>query len=196
VLNNENLSFTQEEPKMSAAAAKEKETVEVPTAEEAFNERLCKARKIVRKNMYWSMGIGVVPMPIVDLLGVAGFQAKALKELSDLYGIPFFNHTIKNILAMLISGSGTVYMGYPLTQVFAQAIGGSALKSIPVIGQVVSIATVPVIAGALTYATGQVFIQHFESGGTFLSFNPKKVRAYFQEQFAEGMKIASEAASS
>lgn len=44
------------------------------------------------------------------------------------------------------------------------------------------------ISGAITYAIGQVFIQHFESGGTFLDFDPKKVKEYFMEQFEEGNK--------
>jgi len=28
-----------------------------------------------------------------------------------------------------------------------------------------------------------VFIQHFESGGTFLDFDAAKVRAYYEQQF-------------
>ena len=36
----------------------------------------------------------------------------------------------------------------------------------------------PVIAGA-AYAVGKVFIQHFASGGTFLTFDPEKVRAHY-----------------
>jgi lipoate-protein ligase A len=48
------------------------------------------------------------------------------------------------------------------------------------------------IGGAATYAIGRVFIQHFESGGTFLDFNPEKVREYFKEQFERGKGVASE----
>ena len=51
----------------------------------------------------------------------------------------------------------------------------------------------PVFAGASTYAIGKVFIQHFESGGTFLDFEPAKVRAYFSQQFDKGRDLASEA---
>jgi hypothetical protein len=32
----------------------------------------------------------------------------------------------------------------------------------------------------------KVFIQHFESGGTFLDLDPDKVREYFKAQFEEG----------
>mgnify|MGYP006298661679 CR=1 FL=1 len=141
------------------------------------------ARKVVKKNMYWAMGIGVIPVPLVDLIGIIGFQAKALRELSRLYGIPFSEHTVKNILATLISGLGSVYLG--------QALARSSIKMIPVIGPLTSLAATPLMAGALTYATGRVFIQHFESGGTFLDFDPKAVREYFKEQYQEGLNVAS-----
>jgi hypothetical protein len=38
---------------------------------------------------------------------------------------------------------------------------------------------------------GKVFVQHFESGGTFLNFKPEEVRAYYQQMFKEGEKAAS-----
>jgi hypothetical protein len=48
----------------------------------------------------------------------------------------------------------------------------------------------PVISGASTYAIYKVFIQHFESGGTFLDLDPAKVKSYFAEQFTKGKKVA------
>ena len=47
----------------------------------------------------------------------------------------------------------------------------------------------------LTYAVGKVFIQHFESGETFLTFYPEKVKAYYAEMFEEGKKAAEAVAS-
>jgi hypothetical protein len=41
----------------------------------------------------------------------------------------------------------------------------------------------PAFGAAATYAVGQVFIQHFESGGTFLDFDPDKVREHFRQEF-------------
>jgi hypothetical protein len=51
------------------------------------------------------------------------------------------------------------------------------------IGGLLGILAVPAFAGATTYAIGKVFIRHFESGGTFLDFDPSKAKAYFQQQF-------------
>jgi hypothetical protein len=49
----------------------------------------------------------------------------------------------------------------------------------------------PTLAGASTYAVGRVFIQHFECGGTILSFDPEKVRAHFEKEFEEGKKVVA-----
>ena len=50
----------------------------------------------------------------------------------------------------------------------------------------------PIFTGATTYAIGKSFMMHFESGGTFLDFDPAKVRAYFRQEFEKGQKLASE----
>jgi hypothetical protein len=44
----------------------------------------------------------------------------------------------------------------------------------------------PAVAAASTWATGKVFIRHFESGGTFLDFDPAKARAYYAEEYEAG----------
>ncbi|MBI1390267.1 MAG: DUF697 domain-containing protein [bacterium] len=142
------------------------------------------AQQIVKRNMYWAMGIGLVPAPAVDVIGVLAFQVKSIKELSDLYEIPFSEHKVKNILASLISGLGASSV--------AGLLAGSMMKLVPAFGPLASALAMPVSAGALTYAIGQVFIQHFECGGTLLDFNAKKIRAYFQEQFKEGVSAAKE----
>lgn len=143
------------------------------------------ARKIVRKNMYWSMGIGAVPVPIVDIVGIAAFQVKAIKELSDLYGVTFYEHKVKNIIASLVSGLTAPHI--------AGLLFSSVVKFLPGLGTIMGYASVPAAAGAITYAMGKVFVQHFEAGGTFLDLNPDKVREYFNSQLAEGAGIAEDA---
>ncbi len=48
------------------------------------------------------------------------------------------------------------------------------------------------LSGASTYAIYKVFIQHFESGGTFLDLDPSKVKSYFSEQFTKGKAVAAD----
>jgi uncharacterized protein (DUF697 family) len=57
---------------------------------------------------------------------------------------------------------------------------------IPVAGTIIGGVSVPLLAGATTFAVGRVFIQHFETGGTFLDFDVDKMKNYFQQEFEKG----------
>jgi len=141
------------------------------------------ANSIIRKHMLWAMGAGLVPIPWVDMVAIAGVQLKMLSDLAGKYKIPFSESRGKAIIGTLV---GTVVPG----QLAAGFLGG-AVKMIPFVGFV----TVPAFAGASTYALGKVFEQHFASGGTFLDFNPEEVRKHFQELYQKGKKEAKHLAS-
>jgi hypothetical protein len=49
-----------------------------------------------------------------------------------------------------------------------------------------------VFGTASTYAVGSVFIQHFETGGTLLTFDAEKVRDFYAQQFREGRQVVQE----
>jgi len=51
--------------------------------------------------------------------------------------------------------------------------------------------SVLILGGATSYAIGSMFVQHFESGGTLLDFDPKKMREYFASKLAEGKEVAA-----
>jgi len=168
--------YGHEEVKQVYKATEIKETMvrEVPKA---------KTDRILRHHVLASMGVGLIPFPIADFAGLTAVQLNLLRKLAKAYGIPFSKGIVKNTLASLIGGAVPIMASWPLT--------GSMLKGIPIIGQTVGIVTMPVIAGATTYAIGSVFVQHFASGGTFLTFDPEKVKDYYAEMFEEGKKIAS-----
>jgi len=48
------------------------------------------------------------------------------------------------------------------------------------------------LSGASTYALGEVFKKHFETGGTFLDFDPERLRKYYNEKFEKGKEVAEE----
>ncbi|MDV7402156.1 SHOCT domain-containing protein, partial [Arthrospira platensis SPKY1] len=52
--------------------------------------------------------------------------------------------------------------------------------------------TVSAFAGASTYALGEVFKKHFETGGTILDFDPARLRKLYKEKFEKGKKIVEE----
>ena len=49
-----------------------------------------------------------------------------------------------------------------------------------------------VLSGASTYALGEVFKKHFETGGTFLDFDIDRLTKMYKEKFEKGKKVAEE----
>ena len=66
------------------------------------------------------------------------------------------------------------------------ALSVSLVKALPGPGWVVGAASVALLGAASTYALGKVFVQHFESGSTFLTFDPAQVKAYYAQQYEQG----------
>ena len=152
------------------------------TQETPEQEKEVSTEKTVRNHVIASMGVGLIPIPIVDLAGITGVQLNMLKKLADAYDIPFSQEMVKNILGSLVGGSIPV--------IFARTFA-SLVTGIPIIGQTTGVLAMPILAGATTYAVGKVFVQHFASGGTFLTFNPEKVRDYYTEMLKEGQDVAT-----
>jgi uncharacterized protein (DUF697 family) len=144
------------------------------------------AKAIVKRYMLWSMGAGVIPIPGIDLATITGVQLKMLSELAKEYGVPFREDRGKAVISGLIGGVGSGVLAY--------GVVGSVLKIIPIFGSLLGAASVPITAGAATYALGNVFLQHFASGGTFLNFDPAEVRDHFAEHLEEGRRVAADAA--
>lgn len=56
------------------------------------------AEKIIRENVLWAGGGGLIPVPVLDILAITAVELKMLKELSALYGLSFQEDQVKNIL--------------------------------------------------------------------------------------------------
>jgi uncharacterized protein (DUF697 family) len=139
--------------------------------------------KIVRNHVVGSMGVGLIPIPLVDIVALTGVQLNMLRKLAKAYGIPFSKDKGKNVLASLLGAGMSVPIGTTLS---------SLVKAVPVVGQATGALTMPVTAGAVTYAIAKVFTQHFASGGTFLNFDPEAVKEYYMEMLKEGEKVAGD----
>jgi uncharacterized protein (DUF697 family) len=139
--------------------------------------------KVIRHHVWGAIGVGLIPLPLVDYVALTGIQLDMLRQLAKTYNVPFFKDKVKNVLSPLVGAAVPGMLGAPL------AI--SIAKVVPLLGQTAGVVTMPIVAGATTYAVGKVFVQHFASGGTFLTFNPEKVKAYYAEMFEEGKKVAT-----
>ena len=151
--------------------------------DEKSNESLENAvDKIIRHHVYVSMGMGLIPIPFADFIGVTGTQLNLLRKLSKIYNVPFSNDFVNILIGSLIGGAFPASLG--------PRLGWSLAKMIP--GQSLFAVSTSAVSGACTYAVGKVFNRHFSEGGTFLSFDSKKARAYYEEMFKEGQKVTAE----
>lgn len=142
------------------------------------------ALKITRKYMLWSIGAGLIPIPIVDVATVIGVQVKMISEISDVYGVKFSENKAKNTISAALSGV--------TASTFATGTVGSSLKSIPFVGTIIGTITMPFFSSASAYALGTVFINHFENGGTFLDLDSDTIKSNFQEMFQKGKEVSKE----
>ncbi len=129
------------------------------------------ANKLVDRFAIWAGAAGVLPIPLVDLIAVGGVQLQMLRRLSQIYGVPFSENRGKSLIASL---AGALI---PTTSGIGAA---SVLKAVPVLGTALASFVMPVLSAGATYGIGKVFIQHFESGGTLLDFNPPDYREFLK----------------
>ena len=123
------------------------------------------------------MGVGLIPIPLIDCAAVMALQLKLLRELSDLYKKPFAETQAKAVIASLIGGILPTAL-----------VGGSAaafLKFLPGPGTLLGAAAVSAASGASTLAIGKVFIAHFETGGSLLDVDTAQLQDSFAYRYAE-----------
>ena len=146
------------------------------------------AQEIIKKYTYWATGLGIIPVPLVDIAAVTGVQLKMMAALGHLYGQEFSQSWGKSILGSLVGGLGATELAYGTL--------GSMLKAIPGIGTLFGMVAMPIMAGAMTYAVGKVFQTHFASGGTMLNFDAEGMRKYYEQHLRDGIKAAENARAS
>jgi uncharacterized protein (DUF697 family) len=133
------------------------------------------ASKLVDRFALWAGVAGLVPLPIVDVVAVGGLQVQMLRRLSQIYNVEFSENRGKALIAAL---AGSMI---PATSGIGAA---SALKFVPVVNIIASVFVMPVLSAGATYAIGKAFVQHFETGGTLLDFNPPDYREFIKSQKA------------
>jgi len=141
------------------------------------NERNKHAETVIRNHVVWSMGAGFIPILVADIFAVSAIQMDMIRQLCKVYEIDFSETRGKAIVTSLTSST------------LARVGAGSIVKLIPGIGTYLGGVTVSVFAGASTYALGEVFKQHFSSGGTILDFDPARLRKFYEEKFEKGKNV-------
>lgn len=143
-------------------------------------ERTRHADTIIKNHMMWSMGAGLIPVPIADFFAVSAIQLDMVRQLCKLYDVDFKENEMKAVVTALTSSG------------LAKAGARAAIKFIPGLGSVIGGVTMAVLSGGSSYALGEVFKKHFETGGTILDFDMDRLKKIYNEKFEKGKKVAQE----
>lgn len=130
------------------------------------------ADRIVTRTCFYSAGIGLIPVPLADAALILGVQMLMIKQIADVYGVPFKKNIVKSLIGSLAGNLGAV----------------GAVKFIPGLGSTLGAAAISVGGVAVTYALGQVFTQHFAKGGNLTDFEPEDWRASFEEVYQKKLE--------
>jgi uncharacterized protein (DUF697 family) len=122
------------------------------------------ALQIVRRYVWASAAIGIVPLPGLDVTMTAGVHIALIKALTEHYGSTFSDHAARNIVFAI---------GASLLPATIGSVASRRLLKIlpPGVGTIAQMAS----AGAASYALGRVMMAHFETGGTLDSFDAKNL---------------------
>lgn len=147
-------------------------------------KRALAADGIVKNYVIGAVSVGIVPIPFVDIAGVAALQLRMISKLSDLYKRDFSEEIVRSLIASLGGG----FLGYGVG-----VMGLSAIKTVPGIGWMLGMVSVPIFLGASTYAIGKVFVKHYDEGGTIFDLNIEAYKEFKREQMEKGKAVAKAA---
>jgi uncharacterized protein (DUF697 family) len=116
---------------------------------------------------------GAVPVPVIDLVLLAGIQSRMVYDLAQLYGQPLTGQRFVEIASTLGLG------------MLARQASRSLIKWIPFIGTVGGTVAGAALAGASTYALGKAFCYYYRAVHQGHVPKPDDLRHYYKEQLAQ-----------
>jgi uncharacterized protein (DUF697 family) len=170
-------------PRRAAASTGNGHAAAEPVAEKAAAPVATPAlppadRAIAIVNLYAKIAgvVGLVPGGLLNFAAILAVQVTMVWRISNTFGHREGKERIRGMILSLLGSAVPTGVG-----------GGMALAvaSIPAVvtGTILGFVVTPVLAYAMTKAVGGVFIMHFESGGTLLTFDAKAFREYFIKEF-------------
>jgi uncharacterized protein (DUF697 family) len=140
-----------------------------------MSDRDQRAEQILHRYSTYAAGAGLIPFPLVDAAAITVLQFQMVREIAAAYEVSFDGERVRSLIGSLLGGATSTSIGY--------AVGHSYVKTIPVVGPLLGLLSMPSAAAAITWAVGKVFMQHFALGGTLLDFDPEKTRATVESHF-------------
>ncbi len=142
---------------------------EIPHREEA--------ERLIRRYAYWTAGVGLVPLPFLDMAALAGLQLAMLKDLAKLYQVGFSPWRARAIITALAGGV------IPVSA--AGGILGTLARMVPVVGTAAGVLTLPALASGSTVALGKICALHFALGRDIFSLDPRQLARQVRREMAK-----------
>lgn len=139
--------------------------------------RKAEALALIKNHVLWSMGAGLVPVPILDLVAVTAVQLDMIRKLCTLYEVDYSEAEGKAWLSA-ITGSTLARLSAGL------------LKAIPGFGTLIGGVSMSLMSGASTYAVGQVALDQFVNARTMADLDVDTGKAVYEEKVEEGKTVA------
>jgi len=135
--------------------------------------------KIINNHVLVSMGLGIIPIPLIDIVGVTAAQLDMLSQIGHVYGKKFSDIAGKSFIASTTGAS-------------LARLGASFIKAIPGIGSLIGGVSMSIMSGASTYAIGQVCKRFFEDGLDLEDIDEDLAKTIYEEELEKGKKVASD----
>jgi uncharacterized protein (DUF697 family) len=134
------------------------------------------ALKTVERYSKIAAGVGLLPTFVLNFAAVLAVQITMISKIAKIFHVSNDKERIRRSILTLLGSVLTSSVGHGI---------GLAVASVPAVlaSTVLSFVLAPALAYSLTSALGRVFVMHFQSGGTLLTFDPKLVRAHFIKAF-------------
>ena len=118
-------------------------------------QRRALAKKIVDRHRNYAALGGLVPLPVANIGAITAINVRMVKQLSELYQVPFQRDRTRSLIVGLIGGAVPSGVGAATSSTLMWIVPG---------GLLLGLGASAVTAGALTRGIGLVFIESFESG--------------------------------
>lgn len=131
---------------------------------------LLKAKQAVRDHALLSGGAMVIPVPLLDMAAEAAIQVRMVKRLAEIYGVDFGEERAKTLVVAALGGFSAGWAA------------GSLLRYASFATYFTNFWPSAILSAAITYAIGQVFIHHFDKGGSLQDLSPEAAANILKEK--------------
>ena len=112
------------------------------------------ARRIVERHRNYAAVGGLVPLPAANIASVTAVNLRMVKQLSEVYGVPFQRDRTRSLIIALIAGAAPTGAGLAAASTLMWIVPG---------GLIWGLGASAITAGALTRGIGMGFVDSFEA---------------------------------